>query len=137
MNDFNFPILSDGQFIFPQEPLCPWCKKNKVLEPHSMAILNAGALLPDGENWKMADGAEAFFEMLWHGAHTDMNGTGRDPDIYASVEIVRTVAIGQFDLYFCSTACLRAFLNGCVDELENRISEARQLKGFDNDSHSR
>lgn len=128
MADVQFPILTGDQIIFPQEALCPWCKQHKVLEPHSMAILSAGALVPDGENFIMLDKAATFFDLSWHGAHSDMHGVGRDPDLYAEVKIVDTVSIGQFDLYFCSTACLRGFLNYCVDELERRIEQTRQEK---------
>ena len=126
MNHIQFPILTGEQIIYPQEASCPWCKQNKVLEPHSMAILNAGALAPDGENFQMFDKAATFFSLIWHGAHSDMNGLGRDPNLYAEVKIVDTVSIGQFDFYFCSTECLRHFLNHCVDELERQIEQARQ-----------
>jgi hypothetical protein len=32
----------------------------------------------------------------------------------------------SFELYFCSTACLRAFLNSLVDELEQRIQRDKK-----------
>ena len=38
-----------------------------------------------------------------------------------AAEIVRDTNFGQFDLYFCSTPCLRRFLNACVDELERLL----------------
>lgn len=126
MTDIQFPVLVGEQIIYPQEALCPWCKQNKVLEPHSMAILSGGALAPDGENFKIFDKAATFFSLIWHGAHSDMNGLGQYPDRYAEVNIVDTISIGQFDFYFCSTNCLRGFLNYCVDELEQRIEQSRQ-----------
>ena len=53
-----------------------------------------------------------------------------DPKNYddASIEIAELVATGQFELYFCSTDCLRAFLNYCVDELERRRKSHRHRK---------
>ena len=68
--------------------------------------------------------------LIWHGAHD--GGTGRDPGIEASVDIVEDTRGGQADLYFCSTGCLRQFLNECVDELERRIEKARKQRDSNN-----
>ena len=79
-----------------------------------MAILNAGAMKPTApESYTMAEEDAAFMTLIWH---------SNDPANYddASVEIAELVSTGQFELYFCSTACLRAFLNYCVDELEHK-----------------
>ncbi len=61
----------------------------------------------------MATDDAAFMTLIWH---------SNDPSTYddASIEIAELVDTGQFELYFCSTDCLRAFLNYCVDELERR-----------------
>jgi hypothetical protein len=40
----KFPVIGSKDTHWPTIPLCPICKKAKVLEPHSMAVLNAGAL---------------------------------------------------------------------------------------------
>jgi hypothetical protein len=91
-----------------------------------MAIINAGALRSLGnDRYEMATDSVAFLTMTWHGAHPDTGGSGGDAGIHASIDIADTVAHGQFDLYFCSTACLRQFLNDCVDALEARIESAR------------
>ena len=47
-------------------------------------------------------------------------GSGGDEDVFACVDIVEDVRGGQFSMYFCSTDCLRAFLNSCVDELDRQ-----------------
>ena len=92
-----------------------------------MAILNAGAMRQVGKDrYEMATDTRAFMTLIWHGAHS--GGKGALSEIYASVDVADEVVNGQFDLYFCSTACLRGFLNYCVDALEERM-EAARLKG--------
>jgi hypothetical protein len=116
----KLPTLKGGKSFYPKKALCPWCEKNRVLEPHSFAILGGGALLmdreddSDGPDEKMA----GFLHLSWHGAHD--GGLGKDKGISASIEIAQAVRGGQFDLYFCSTKCLRSYLNYCVDELERK-----------------
>lgn len=100
-----------------------------MYEPHSMVILNAGAMRSLGnERYEMATDAAAFFILIWHGAHLDTGGVGQDADISAAVDIADMVASGQFDLYFCSMGCLRSFLNYCVDELERQVESAKVKK---------
>jgi hypothetical protein len=92
-----------------------------------MAIVNLGALLMTNREkgtGAMSDDLDGFLRFIWHGAHSGVDGT--DAGISAHLDIVADVRGGQADLYFCSTACLRAFLNACVDEFESRIAEARQ-----------
>lgn len=123
---FRFPVAKGGKVFFPKEALCPVCKAEKVLEPHSMAIVNLGAMLMTNRetgSGMMSDDLDGFLRFAWHGAHD--GGLGRDPGIEAHVEIVQDARGGQADLYFCSTECLRKFLNACVDELERRIAEAK------------
>ena len=75
----------------------------------------------------MASDTVAFFSLT---AHQEMGGSGgKYPNTYAAVEIADKVASGQFDLYFCSTDCLRSFLNYCVDELERKIVLEKQEVG--------
>jgi hypothetical protein len=91
-----------------------------------MAVLNAGAMRALGnDRYEMADDTAAFFTLTWHGAHSSVGGVGQDADLWASIDIADRVEIGQFDLYFCSTDCLRKFLNYCVDELEREIEAAK------------
>jgi hypothetical protein len=119
----HFPIIQDDATSYPKEPLCPWCKKQKVLEPHSFAVLGGGALLKSGDGASgPSSELEGFLHFSWHGAHD--GGQGRDPGAYGCTEVVRDVIGGQFDLYFCSTDCLRSFLNACVDDLEQKIRKS-------------
>jgi len=122
----KFPVAKGRNIFFPNKALCPMCKTAKVLEPHSMAIVNLGALLMTNRKTRsgsMSDDLDGFLRFSWHGAHN--GGKGRDAGIQVSVDIVEDTRGGQADLYFCSTECLRQFLNECVDELERRIEKAR------------
>ena len=88
-----------------------------------MAILNAGAMRRIGKDrYEMAMDAAAFLTVSWHGAHS--GGQGARAGVHASLDVADSVANGQFDLYFCSTTCLRGFLNYIVDELESKIEIA-------------
>ena len=117
----RFPVIKPKQSHYPTRSLCPWCRKRKVFEPHSFAVLVGGACLKQprskvsGPDRRM----EGFLAFHWHGAHN--LGLGGSRDTYVVVDIVRDSTAGQYDLYFCSPTCLRRFLNACVDELEDRI----------------
>jgi hypothetical protein len=120
------PVVKGRKTFWPTKPLCPVCKKRKVWEPHSMAVLTAGALFMNrreklgGPSNKM----DGFLSLAWHGAHD--GGKGRGKEIGCVVDIIRDAVGGQADLYFCSTGCLRRFLNACVDELERRMAKERK-----------
>lgn len=127
MRRIKLPVVWKKQVVFPKTAVCPWCREHKVYEPHSMAILNAGAMRQVGkDSYEMATDTKAFLTLMWHGAHS--GGKGELPEIHASVNIADEVANGQFDLYFCSTTCLRGFLNYCVDELQKRMDSARSKR---------
>ncbi|HYG36401.1 MAG TPA: hypothetical protein VEC99_16525 [Clostridia bacterium] len=88
-----------------------------------MAILMGGALLIDREtdSGGMSDDLDGFLSLSWHGAHA--GGVGAYAGLQASIDIARDTRGGQFEIYFCSTDCLRAYLNFCVDKLEQRVKE--------------
>jgi hypothetical protein len=120
----DFPLIENAGAYYPKEAVCPWCKKSKIFEPHSFAVLGGGALLQarDGSAGP-SEKMEGFFHLSWHGAHSNDGGEGKDPDIVGTVDIVRNVQGGQFEIYFCSTECLRNFLNYCVDSLEIQLQK--------------
>ena len=127
MQKIKLPVVRKKRVVFPEKAVCPSCRKRKVFEPHSMAILNAGAMRQVGQDrYEMATDTRAFMTLIWHGAHS--GGKGELSEVYASVDVADEVANGQFDLYFCSTSCLRKFLNYCVDALEERMEAARSKK---------
>ena len=91
-----------------------------------MAIINLGAILMTNRakrSGTMSDDLDGFMRFIWHGAHS--GGLVQDSGIEAHVDIVEDTRGGQADLYFCSTICLREFLNACVDELERKVTEAK------------
>ena len=107
---------------------CFVCRENLVGEPNSFALINGGGLLrKESGNW-ISEKISGFLTFTWHGAHSDMNGVGVDSDISASYDLVNDTNHGQFDMMFCSTPCMRSFLNTCVDELEALIEEEKKKK---------
>lgn len=122
------PVVKDKNTDFPDHALCPWCRENKVLEPHSFAHLGGGAVLMnrDEDYGGPSDDMKGYLYIGWHGAHLEDGGEGIDADLHANVHIADHVIGGQFGLYFCSTACLRAFLNHCVDKLESKLKRKRK-----------
>jgi hypothetical protein len=124
----KFPLVRNEKTNYPSKSECAWCKRDKVSEPHSMAVLSGGAILI---NRKTGDGGpdprlDGFLCLTWHGAHTNERGQGEYPDMYKTIEIARDVKGGQFDMNFCSTKCLRAFLNYTIDMLEKKIKIKRK-----------
>jgi hypothetical protein len=89
-----------------------------------MAILNGGGLLmsEDRESGSMDPRMDGFLSMTWHGAHGD--GEGENRNVFSSLRLADDCRGGQFEIYFCSTECLRAYLNYCVDELERMVAGA-------------
>jgi hypothetical protein len=122
----KLPVLTGGPNYWPADGTCKWCGVNPVLEPHSFAILEAG-VLESGSSRKTPSSADlkARLSLVFHGAHDD--GVGEHRETFADVTIVDDVSAKVFALYFCSTRCLRGFLNFSVDELEREIR--RQVEG--------
>lgn len=80
-----------------------------------MAILSGGAMRvvdPKKKSATMADDCIGFLDLVWHGAHD--GGKGRDREISTRVPLADDTPGGQFEFYFCSTRCLREFLNASV-----------------------
>lgn len=73
------------------------------------------------ENGGPDDKMDGFLALSWHGAHDQ--GKGKNRDINEQIEIAKNVRGGQFDQFCCSTKCLRAYLNYCVDKLEKKIKK--------------
>ena len=123
--DIKLPTLGGLIDHYPEGPLCPWCRKNKVSEPHSFAVLSGGALLMNREKdtGLPDDNLDGFLSLSWHGAHDE--GEGEDSDIDANVDVARGVRGGQFEMYFCSISCLRSYSNHCLDQLEKEIRAER------------
>ena len=69
---------------------------------------------------------DAFWHLIWHGAHDGQRGAFRN--IYEHLVIIDDRRGGEFELQFCTTRCLRRFLNAKVDELEEKRDTQKRLK---------
>lgn len=114
----KYPVVKNTDH-WPTKPLCPVCKERKVFEPHSFAVLNGGALKGTLKSAGPASDLYGFLGLIWHGAHD--GGEGLYDGQYEMVPLADNAKDGQFEMYFCSTGCLRKFLNGAVDELESQM----------------
>lgn len=66
----NFPVASGSSVCFPKEALCPMCKTTRGQKPHSMAIVNIGAMLMTNRAkgaGMMSDDLDGFLRFIWHG----------------------------------------------------------------------
>jgi len=117
--EIHFPVVQDEKAMYPLGDVCLVCGVNPIGgEGHPMVIVNAGALVKVGdERYAISEDAIAFFTLAWHAQGIPSSGRS------ASVDVADMVQGGQFDLYFCSTQCLRAFFNRCVDALEQKIAQ--------------
>lgn len=88
------------------------CDKGGVGEPFTFVWLNgiAGSSGPS---------ATVSLSIGVHGRHD----AGYD-EPGGNVTIVQDASGGQFEYYFCSTLCLRAFFTQCVDELDAKVAAA-------------
>ncbi len=122
----KFPVLKVRHTKHPKKAVCPQCQQHKVLEPHSMAIFNGGATFMGRKrlNGGLHEQMDGFASITWPGAHD--TGLGEDRDIFTSVDFATDCRGGQFEIYFCSTACLRAFFNSWVDALEAKIRKEKR-----------
>src|SRR5262249_19044409 len=126
---FSLPLPMKDTCTWPRESKCPVCSKQFN---GAFAVLNAGALMGDGKgNGSWDDRLLGFFTMIWHGAHG--NPDPAENDVYSGIDVVEDVQGGQYDLTFCSTSCMRSFLNACIDKLEMRVkrSQARNRRDLE------
>jgi hypothetical protein len=97
---------------------CPVCHGAQQGEPGEFAFLNGGALkeFPGGGGAGPAPGLLGFLSIGLHGAHSAEVDTPS-----GNVSVFERAPLGQFEVYFCSTKCLRGFLNAAVDDLEAKV----------------
>lgn len=122
--DISFPVQRGKKTtgFDVKRGLCPVCGGAMSAEPGTFSFLSGGALQRTGKDTAvMSPNLLGFLSIGLHGAH----GPG-DNSPSGSLCIADDTPNGQFEYYFCSTSCLRGFLNSCVDELERvaRPSEA-------------
>ena len=121
----KLPLIKNG-YHFPKKSICPWCKKAKIFEPNSMAILSGGSFLFNRKKsiGKSSKRMQGFLSLMWHGAHN--GGKGKDKNIDVYLDVAKNVVGGQFEIYTCSTECLRNLLNSIVDSFEEKISKEKK-----------
>ena len=117
----NFPFLKGSVWFYPKNSLCPVCKKNKVLEPHSMVVFEAGACCA---NSRVKDKIEGYMDIAWHEGH-GLDQKGRKFNRSAQIVLAEDVKGGQFSFYFCSFKCFRKWFNGLIDNLEKQMKNPK------------
>jgi len=106
--NLRFPLLSGNDIPhLPRDAVCLVC--GEAIKD-GVVYFTAGSV-PDKD-----DDPEplAIWYVGYHSASPDCEGC-------AHIDIVYDLKGGQFDLSFCSTGCLRRFLNYIVDELEHQL----------------
>ena len=101
------------------------------MEPHAMVILGGGAMrVTDVEtrSAEMARDCVGFLDLFWHGGHGDDDES--EGDVSTRLSIAEWTPSGQFEFSFCSTDCLRAFFNACVDALDAKIAKAGAREAY-------
>lgn len=123
----NFPVVTGKQDSYPKGHRCPICLSEKALASDSHVALSGGAALkaPEGHSGP-SDAMLGYLFLTWSSTFTE--GDGSESAAGTLIPIADRVRGGQFRFSFCSTACLRSFLNGCVDELEKSV--AREQKNL-------
>jgi hypothetical protein len=112
----SYPVLKgDTRPHWPSDGRCPVCGKN-FREAGQVAYIMAGASWDAGELSVADDVIQAFLNVGVHGARTDVKDS-------ADIEIVSDLHGGQFDFEFCSTGCLRSWLNSVVDRVEQDLRQ--------------
>ena len=103
------PSGSDRPFT-PADGRCPAC--NRAFDG-GIAYLSGGALLlsEDGRDSLDTERLRAFLSVGYHGRDAEGGNS-------ADVPVVADLRGGQFDLQWCSVACMRSSLLGLLAEVE-------------------
>lgn len=81
----ELPVIFGDNKSYPDKPVCPICKKNKVFEPHSFSFISGGALIQEKSKYNKYSAysvLEAFLNIGWHGSHPKDGGEGEDSELY-------------------------------------------------------
>jgi hypothetical protein len=123
----RLPLVSKTKSFVPRGVKCPWCGETSRLKQNSFAVLSGGALVKDKSGKFSIEDKRltAWLNLDWQGGPAD-GKTKQGADVGTGLALAWEVAGGQFNLNFCGTKCLRAFLNYCVDELERKVKWAKE-----------
>jgi hypothetical protein len=103
----RFPITFKGKQALPEDT-CNYCHKGSTSREFVSLAVGATQDTAKDKTVDMSH-AEATMSFGWQGP-ADRSGTG--------FEVFAKTADGGVCLNFCTTRCLRSFLNDCVDHLE-------------------
>lgn len=109
----SYLLLSrEDRPCYPGDRKCPVCQAESG---SGIAYLSAGALLltEDGQDSIHTDRQRAFLHLGFHGCAPDMRDS-------ADIQVVWDLHRDQFDLYWCSVACMRIWFNQLFDAIEAR-----------------
>jgi hypothetical protein len=115
----RFPVLSSSDKPdYPTDGRCPVCSKGFT---NGFAYLACGALLltEDEQDSIFTDKLRAFFDVGFHGRESDMTDS-------SNISIVADLYEGQFEMCWCSVACMRKWLFEVLDEVERRADPRRK-----------
>lgn len=103
----EYPLIKGKQLLFRDSGDCAHCRKKNN---GKFVTLNGGIMIRNGDYAVvfMRDDVLTFLTLCDHGI--TKNGHHLD--------ICDNEGFGQFEFYFCSIKCLRAFLNKLVDDFE-------------------
>jgi hypothetical protein len=91
---------------------------NKLV--NGLVYLSAGAVFDsDSDAPENEPEFETFFNIGYHSPASDVSGC-------ADIAVVEDLVAGQFDLSFCSTACLKQFFSDLVADLEMELENERK-----------
>lgn len=111
MDDPKLPLLA-GEFV--SSSCCPNCGRDFS---GGIAYIMGGASLlsKDHQDGHESERLQGFLNIGFHGI---------DPGMQDSTDamLVDNVIGGQFDLNWCSIACMRSWLNRLLDQLERRLT---------------
>ena len=130
MEEIKFPVIDHkGDNVYPEGNICPICKKEKVFTKNDRHIeISGGGLfvLNKKEEYKKSiPETEGFLSLVWYEKVKNKNGISLWDGSY--MDIVERSANGIYSLSFCSTKCLREFINKCLDEFERRVEKRKEL----------
>ena len=110
----SFPVLSKrDKPYYPKDRRCPVCGGSFE---KGIVYVSGGALLlsADGRDSIDTDRLQGFLNVGIH---------GRDPEMRDSsdITVVQELCGGQFDLTWCSVACLRKWLSDLLKQVESLL----------------
>jgi hypothetical protein len=130
--DLTFPLYDKRRQPPVLAEACAICGADFTKIPLTV-VLTAGALLRLSETCALPDERmEGFLRISHHEVFPDVVRGERDR--YGRIPVVEDANSGQFDLGFCSVACLREFFATLCDRVEAGIEQCREERNREAES---